>query len=158
MAEARPLRIAVFGASGQLGQRIAGEALRRGHRVTAVMRNPDRMSLTHPQLRAVRADVTDPLLVATVARGHDAIISAIAPTRDAPEVLAQAATSILQAAKEAGIKRVIRHKAPIHTTRPDWAASIAVADEMFCEAGVEIVEVEEVLGVTFRFNGEMVSV
>lgn len=107
VAEARPLKIAVFGASGNIGRRIAKEALARGHRVTAVMRNPDRFDLRHPELRALRADATDPLLVATVAKGHDAIVSAIAPARDSPESLAQAATAILQGAREAGIKRVM---------------------------------------------------
>lgn len=57
----------------------------------------------------------------------------------------------------AGIRRVVRHKIPLHTTRPDWQASIAVADQMFREAGVEVVEYEKPLGVQFRFNGEVVT-
>ncbi len=107
LAEARPLRIVIFGASGNLGRRITKEALSRGHQVTAVMRNPQRLDVEHPNLRPLRADVTDPLLVSTVARGHDVIISAIAPARDSPESLAQAAKSLLQGAREAGIKRVM---------------------------------------------------
>lgn len=106
-AEARPLKIVLFGASGNLGSRIAKEALARGQHVTAVMRNPARLSLRHENLRAMRADATDPLLVATVARGHDVIISAIGATPDSPESLAQAATSMMQGAREVGIKRVM---------------------------------------------------
>jgi dCMP deaminase len=58
----------------------------------------------------------------------------------------------------AGVVRVVRHKIPQHAERPDWASSIAVADEMFREAGVEIVEVEGPLGETFRFDGKEVTV
>lgn len=58
----------------------------------------------------------------------------------------------------AGIKRVVRHRIPAHDSRPDWAASIAVADEMFAEAGVEVIEVRGELGATFRFNGEPLAV
>ncbi|MES2154905.1 MAG: NAD(P)H-binding protein [bacterium] len=106
-AEARPLKIVLFGASGNIGSRITSEAVRRGHHVTAVMRNPDRMEFRHANVRTLRADVTDPILVATVARGHDAIISAIAPADDDHDMLAEAASSILQAARETGIKRIV---------------------------------------------------
>lgn len=58
----------------------------------------------------------------------------------------------------AGIRKVVRHKIPQHDLRLDWAASIAVADEMFREAGVEVVDFEGVLGVKFLLNGEMIDV
>ncbi len=35
------MNIAVFGASGTIGRRIAQEALARGHSVTAIVRNPE---------------------------------------------------------------------------------------------------------------------
>lgn len=57
----------------------------------------------------------------------------------------------------AGIARVVRHRISQHATRPDWAASIATADEMFREAGVEVVEYDGPLGVRFRFNGEEID-
>lgn len=58
----------------------------------------------------------------------------------------------------AGITRVVRHRIPQHAERPDWAASIAVADQMFTEAGVEVVEVEGPLGESFRFDGKEITV
>lgn len=58
----------------------------------------------------------------------------------------------------AGIRKVVRHKIPQHATRPDWAASIAEADQMFREAGVEVVEVEGAVGASIQFNGEVVAV
>lgn len=58
----------------------------------------------------------------------------------------------------AGIARVVRHRIPQHATRPDWEESIRVADEMFREAGVEVVDHVGELGVRFRFNGEEIEV
>jgi deoxycytidylate deaminase len=57
-----------------------------------------------------------------------------------------------------GIRRLYRHMAPVQKTRSDWAASLVVADTMFAEAGVEVVNCEGELGVEFRFNGELVRV
>ncbi len=58
----------------------------------------------------------------------------------------------------AGIARVVGHQTEHHVTRPDWAASIATADAMFAEAGVEFVRHTNPLGVTFRFNGADITV
>ncbi|MGW4698416.1 NAD(P)H-binding protein, partial [Kitasatospora cineracea] len=41
-------RIVVFGAGGRVGRAAVAEAVRRGHAVTAVVRDPDR----HPELAA----------------------------------------------------------------------------------------------------------
>lgn len=58
----------------------------------------------------------------------------------------------------AGIVRVVRHKIPEHASRPDWLASIAIADQMFREAGVQIDEHEGMIGETIRFNGVAIHV
>ncbi len=39
----KQLKIALFGATGMIGSRIAAEAARRGHQVTALARNPARV-------------------------------------------------------------------------------------------------------------------
>lgn len=64
-------RIIVFGAGGRGGRAAAAEARRRGHEVTAVVRDP----AAHPDLDAVAGDVTDPASVAALSRGHDAAIN-----------------------------------------------------------------------------------
>jgi dCMP deaminase len=57
-----------------------------------------------------------------------------------------------------GITRLVRHSVPVHDSRPDWDASIAVADQILTEAGVEIVTVREVVGARMFFNGEWIEV
>lgn len=103
--EERPLRVALFGASGHIGSRIAQEALRRGHHVTAIVRHPDTMGSIHPDLRIVKGDVTDPVQVEVVARNHDVVASAIAPPEGEPRALVEAAKSLASVAR-AG-KRVV---------------------------------------------------
>jgi putative NADH-flavin reductase len=66
--------IVVFGAGGRAGRQAVSEARRRGHRVTAVVRDPAR----HGGLAGVdvvQGDVTDAASVERAAAGHDAAIS-----------------------------------------------------------------------------------
>lgn len=70
-------RIAVFGAGGSIGHRVVSEALDRGHRVTAVVRDPAKLTRSHPQLTVERGDVLDPASVAAVGRGQDVLVSAV---------------------------------------------------------------------------------
>lgn len=54
----------------------------------------------------------------------------------------------------AGISRVVGHVKTRVLTPDRWKESVALADQMFQEAGVEISLLDEVLGVRYRFNGE----
>lgn len=57
----------------------------------------------------------------------------------------------------AKIARLVRHKHPMHAARQDWLPEILVADQMLKDAGVEIVDIEQKLGVSFLFNGQVVE-
>ncbi|WP_255443712.1 MULTISPECIES: NAD(P)-dependent oxidoreductase [unclassified Amycolatopsis] len=68
-------KIVVFGAGGRAGRQAVAEARRRGHEVTAVVRDPAR----YRDLADVAAgDVTSAADVAALAAGHDAVINAAA--------------------------------------------------------------------------------
>ncbi|WP_344492497.1 NAD(P)-dependent oxidoreductase [Nonomuraea monospora] len=90
------MKILVFGATGMVGQRIAAELRDRGHEVTGLSR-------TGP----VKGDIHD---TATLAEGHDVIVSAIAPPRDGsepePPFLA-ANRALIDGARASGVRRVI---------------------------------------------------
>ncbi|MFC5719582.1 NAD(P)-dependent oxidoreductase [Streptomyces gamaensis] len=70
-------KIALFGATGTIGSRVLREALDRGHQVTAVVRDPKKLTETHPNLTVVTGDVLDPASVAAVAKGQDVVVSAV---------------------------------------------------------------------------------
>ena len=44
------MKIAIFGASGMVGQDILNEALARGHQVTAIVRSPSKLTVQHANL------------------------------------------------------------------------------------------------------------
>jgi putative NADH-flavin reductase len=105
------MKIVLFGATGHIGQRIAAEALRRGHTVTGVVRDPEKVASPDPRVPLVQGDATDPESVARVAKGADAIVSAISPRpnprgRTAPSLTA-AARALLAGARKAGVKRLV---------------------------------------------------
>ncbi|MFC6084991.1 NAD(P)-dependent oxidoreductase [Sphaerisporangium aureirubrum] len=70
--------IVVFGAGGRAGRAAVHEARRRGHQVTAVVRDPGKYGdLAADGVRVAAGDVTDAGGVARLAEGHDAAISAV---------------------------------------------------------------------------------
>jgi dCMP deaminase len=69
-----------------------------------------------------------------------------------------ACTDCARAIRLAGISRLIRHSIPQHADRDDWNQSIAVADEILAEGGVEIVTVTGLIGARIRFNGIVIEV
>ncbi|WP_017626700.1 NAD(P)-dependent oxidoreductase [Nocardiopsis chromatogenes] len=69
--------IAVIGANGTIGSRIVDEALRRGHTVTAVVRDPAKIDRTDDGLTVATGEVLDTAAVAEAAKGKDVLVSAI---------------------------------------------------------------------------------
>ncbi|MGW4815347.1 NAD(P)-dependent oxidoreductase [Kitasatospora cineracea] len=103
-------RIVVFGAGGRVGRAAVAEAVRRGHAVTAVVRDPDR----HPEPAAaagvavVRGDATDPAAVAAAAAGHDAAVNATARLGvPSVEHFTAAARALLDGLGRAGVGRLL---------------------------------------------------
>jgi putative NADH-flavin reductase len=72
-------RIIIFGAGGRAGRRAVTEATGRGHRVTAVVREPARYpDLAGDGVTVVAGDVTSADDVVAAAAGHNAAINAAA--------------------------------------------------------------------------------
>ncbi len=84
------MKIAVIGASGNLGGAVAREATARGHQVTP--------------LGSANADVTDPAALSTAIAGHDAVVASLkGPDRLVPK----GALGLLAALPEAGVDRLV---------------------------------------------------
>ncbi|MDP4251930.1 MAG: SDR family oxidoreductase [Bacteroidota bacterium] len=112
----------IIGANGGIGRQTVDQALAAGHRVTALVRNPANLPLTHPNLNIVKADVTSPPGLSGLFAGHDAIISAIGVSggfNDHPTMLySQGALHILHEMKREGLKRVFFISASAVETNP----------------------------------------
>src|SRR5579872_4965828 len=84
------MKIAVVGASGNAGSRIVAELARRGHSVTAIARNPEKIA-TLPKVVARRGDAKDRAALTGLLAGHDVAISSIHFLASDPEALIGAA-------------------------------------------------------------------
>lgn len=80
------MKIAVIGATGHAGSRIVDELARRGHAVTAIVRNPDKVPV-RAGVTAAKGDVFDRVGLAGLLAGHDAAVSAVHFTASDPAVL-----------------------------------------------------------------------
>lgn len=100
------MKIALIGATGTIGSRIANEALARGHQVTAIAR--DVSKLNDKRLRAVSADAADAQSLARAVERHDAVISAVGPSRDeSTDIITTSARTLAEALPRAGVRRVL---------------------------------------------------
>ncbi len=103
------MKIMVIGASGRTGHEVVRQALGAGHDVTAFVRDPSRLALGDPRLTTVSGDVRRVDDLREALRGHDAVISTLgARPKEAKEAVMQRATAaLIEAAEEAGVRRVI---------------------------------------------------
>jgi putative NADH-flavin reductase len=70
------MKVAVVGASGRAGSRIVAELSRRGHTVTAIARDPEKITKL-PDVTAKQGDAHDQGALAALLAGHDAAITTI---------------------------------------------------------------------------------
>src|SRR5437868_15468760 len=70
------MKIAIIGATGRVGTRLIDEALSRGHTVTAIARQADKLA-ARPGLATVNADADDPKPLAAALAGHEVAISTV---------------------------------------------------------------------------------
>jgi putative NADH-flavin reductase len=102
------MNVTIFGATGRTGQHLVRLALEGGHQVTAYVRNPDKLTRTHENLRVVQGEITDSARVAAALAGADAVLSSLGAVRGGPpEVMAPAAKSILTGMETHQVKRMI---------------------------------------------------
>ena len=93
------MKVALIGASGNVGSRILTELLNRGHEVTGIVRDTEKLQ-HHDRLVAKQGDINDEASLATLLAGHDAVISAVKFQSANPQ-------SLIGAVKQAGVKRLL---------------------------------------------------
>ncbi len=72
------MNIALYGATGKSGHAILTELLARGHKVTAIVRNPAKLA-AQPNLTIKQGTVDSAAEIAAAIPGFDAVVSAYAP-------------------------------------------------------------------------------
>lgn len=120
--------VTLIGASGFVGTAILNELLARGHRVTAVVRNPGKIGIKSPSLMVVQADVTDTSALVAACKGRDAVISAYNPGWTNPNIYEETLRNyplILEAVRQSGVRRLL---------------CVGGAGTLFCAPGLRVVD------------------
>lgn len=130
-------KVVLIGATGFVGSAILHELVARGHEVTAIVRNPERVE-KHANVITVWGDVADVDAIAKIAKGKDAIISAYNPGWNNPDIaklITENYPKILKAARESGVKRLL---------------IVGGAGTLFCAPGLRVVDsgaiLDEIMG------------
>lgn len=102
------MKVIVFGATGGTGRQLVEQALEQGHEVTAFLRSPDRLGLSHARLSLVRGDALEGAAVERAIPGHDAVLCALgAPATKTGMIRSAGTRNIVTAMEQAGVKRLV---------------------------------------------------
>ena len=124
------MKLTIIAATGGVGRHLLRQALDAGHDVTAVARNPARLSgdaLAGRIARIVAADLADPdpQVLGSAVAGADAVLSALGPHNNSDAGVAAPGTRAITTAMAAtGVRRIVAISAsPVGTEaspgRPD---------------------------------------
>jgi putative NADH-flavin reductase len=100
------MKVTLYGGTGLSGSRILDELLRRGHEVTAVVREPGKLA-ARDHLTIISGDVNDVAGIIAAAKGADALVSAYGPGPESPEHLLPATRNLIEGAKLSGVPRFL---------------------------------------------------
>ena len=102
------MHLFILGATGGIGRELVGQAIERGHRVTAFVRSPQKLGLPRQGLTVVQGDVRDAQAIAAAVAGHDAVLSAIGPPGPGrTTITSDSARATLAAMEAACVRRLL---------------------------------------------------
>ena len=94
------MKVALLGATGNVGTRLISELVSRNHLVTAIARHPEKLS-KHEGVTVKAGDVTDEDALAAAVGGHDAVIHSV------NFVNTDAGEKVISATKKGNVARLL---------------------------------------------------
>ena len=102
------MQLAIFGATGGTGRQLVEQALAAGHAVTALVRDPTKLTLQNPNLKVIEGNVLQPADVAKAIAGAAAVVVSLGNTSNNPDLSVSNGTQqIVQAMQTQGVRRLI---------------------------------------------------
>ena len=102
------MKVALIGASGFVGAAVLNELVQRGHQVTAIVRNPEKVKPAE-NVTAVKANVLNEEEVAAAVKEHDVVVNTFNPGWTNPNLYKeslQGSRAIQNGVKKAGVRRL----------------------------------------------------
>ncbi|MEC3992843.1 NAD(P)-binding oxidoreductase [Actinacidiphila sp. DG2A-62] len=99
------MKFLVLGATGRTGVHFVKKALDQGHHVTALVRRAD--AKVDPRAQVVSGATTDAAVIAAAAEGHDAVISTLGNSSEAPTLITDTVRAVIASAKISGVDRFL---------------------------------------------------
>ncbi len=118
------MKLTIFAATGGIGRQLLEQSVTAGHDVTAVVRNPGKLTR---RVHTVTADLAaaDPAVLDAAVAGADAVLSGLGPrSKSDVGVVSQGIRAIVAAMRATGVRRIVAiSAAPVGTvaspSRPD---------------------------------------
>jgi putative NADH-flavin reductase len=102
------MNIAIFGATGRTGIPLVQQALDKGHKVVAFLRDPAKMPIKHERLSLLQGDIQNAQKVEEAVKGVDAVLMVLGHTKSSSkDILSTAAQTVVDAMKKQGVKRLV---------------------------------------------------
>jgi uncharacterized protein YbjT (DUF2867 family) len=104
------MNLSVFGATGNVGSRLTAQALKAGHRVTALVRSPGALPAAlanAEELSVVQGAIEDHAALLESLRGADVAVVSITGKMSERRFMQDRLPGILEACREAGVARVL---------------------------------------------------
>jgi uncharacterized protein YbjT (DUF2867 family) len=101
------MKLTIFAATGGVGREVLEQAAAAGHDVTAVVRNPKKLTREVPFV-AVDMASPDPAALESAVAGADAVLSGLGPHSNADAGIAERGTrAIVEAMRATGVRRIV---------------------------------------------------
>ncbi|MCK9377424.1 MAG: SDR family oxidoreductase [Syntrophobacterales bacterium] len=103
------MNILIIGATRGIGLQLLDQALQAGHTVTALVRNPQRLTKQHKRLRVITGDILDPEAVQGAMVGQEAVCLTIGigVTWKPVTVFSAGTRNVLESMRREGVRRLI---------------------------------------------------
>lgn len=103
------MKLLIIGGTGGTGKELIKQALEQGYNLTALVRNPEKVEITHQNLKVIKGNVLDFNKVQEVVAGQDAVLSALGHKRFfiKTNILSEGTNNIIQAMEKHNVSRFI---------------------------------------------------
>jgi putative NADH-flavin reductase len=101
------MKILLFGATGGTGRQVLTQALQQGHSVTAIVRDPSKITVSNPNLNIIQGDVLATIPEEAFTKQEAVICCLGTPANKAGTLRSQGTKNIIRAMKQAHVNRFI---------------------------------------------------